>query len=100
MSKFGELLDEKTPVLLAFYQQDGDGMIDIDPTLKAVAAALGDKGKVIKIDVDKNQKLSEALRVRVLPTFMIYKFSEMVWRQSGVQDANTLISLLQDHINV
>ena len=58
------------------------------------------KGKVIKIDVDKNQKLSEALRVRVLPTFMIYKFSEMVWRQSGVQDANTLISLLQDHINV
>ena len=74
-------------------------MIDIDRTLKGVAAALGDKGKVIKIDVDKNQKLSEALRVRVLPTFMIYKFSEMVWRQSWVQDANTLISLLQDHIN-
>ena len=100
MSKFGELLDEKTPILLAFYQQEESGMIDIDRILKAVAAALGDKGKVIKIDVDKNQKLSEALRVRVLPTFMIYKFSEMVWRQSGVQDANTLISLLQDHINV
>ena len=45
-------------------------------------------------------KLSEALRVRVLPTFMIYKFSEMVWRQSGVQDANTLISLFQDHLEV
>ena len=99
MSKFGELLDEKTPILLAFYQQEDSSMIDIDRTLKGVAAALGDKGKVIKIDVDKNQKLSEALRVRVLPTFMIYKFSEMVWRQSGVQDANTLISLLQDHIN-
>jgi thioredoxin 1 len=99
MSKFGELLDEKTPILLAFYQQEESTMIDIDHTLKGVAAALGDKGKVIKIDVDKNQKLSEALRVRVLPTFMIYKFSEMVWRQSGVQDANTLISLLQDHIN-
>jgi thioredoxin 1 len=100
MSKFGELLDEKTPILLAFYQQEEGGLIDIDRTLKGVAAARGDKGKVIKIDVDKNQKLSEALRVRVLPTFMIYKFSEMVWRQSGVQDANTLISLLQDHINV
>ena len=79
MSKFGELLDEKTPILLAFYQQEESGMIDIDRILKAVAAALGDKGKVIKIDVDKNQKLSEALRVRVLPTFIIYKFSEMVW---------------------
>ena len=98
MSKFGELLDEQTPILLAFYQQEESGQVDMDRTLKDVAAALGDKGKVIKIDVDKNQKLSEALRVRVLPTFMIYKFSEMVWRQSGIQDANTLISLLKDHV--
>lgn len=99
MSKFGELLDEKKPILLAFYQQERNGLFDMDGTLKDVAAALGDKGKVIKIDIDKNQKLSEALRVRVLPTFMIYKLSEMVWRQSGIQDANTLISLLQDHLN-
>ena len=98
MSKFGELLDEQTPILLAFYQQEENGQVDMDRTLKDVAAALGDKGKVIKIDVDKNQKLSEALRVRVLPTFMIYKFREMVWRQSGIQDANTLISLLKDHV--
>ena len=98
MSKFGELLDEKEPLLLAFYQQEDEDLSDMDRMLKDVAAALGDKGKVIKINVDKNQKLSEALRVRVLPTFMIYKLSEMVWRQSGVQDANTLISLFQDHL--
>ena len=98
MSKFGELLDEQTPILLAFYQQEESDFMDMDRTLKDVAAALGDSGKVIKIDIDKNQKLSEALRVGVLPTFMIYKFSEMVWRQSGVQDANTLISLLKDHV--
>ncbi len=98
MSKFGELLDEKEPLLFAFYQQEDEDLSDMDRMLKDVAAALGDKGKVIKINVDKNQKLSEALRVRVLPTFMIYKFSEMVWRQSGVQDANTLISLFQDHL--
>ena len=99
MSKFGELLDEKTPILLAFYRQEEDDLFNMQSTLKDVAAALGDKGKVIKIDIDKNHKLSEALRVRVLPTFMIYKFSEIIWRQSGVQDANTLISLLQDQVN-
>ena len=69
------------------------------PILKDVAAAIGDKGKVIKIDTEKNTKLSDALRVRVLPTLMIYKLGEMVWRQSGEQDANTLISLMQDHLN-
>ncbi|MDB4159772.1 thioredoxin family protein [Flavobacteriaceae bacterium] len=97
MSKFGDLLDENIPILLVFYRQD-EGLIDLNPILKDVAAAIGDKGKVIKIDVDKNHKLSEALRIKVLPTLMIYKYSEMVWRQSGEQDANTLISLLQDHI--
>ena len=99
MSKFGELLDEKIPVLLAFFRSQEEASQDKNPVLKDVAAAMGDKGKVIKIDVDKNQQLSEALRVKVLPTLMIYKFSEMVWRQSGEQDANTLISLLKDHID-
>ena len=99
MSKFGELLDEKIPILLAFYRSQEEASQDMNPILKDVAAAMGDKGKVIKIDVDKNQQLSEALRVKVLPTLMIYKFSEMVWRQSGEQDANTLISLLKDHID-
>ena len=99
MSKFGELLDEKIPVLLAFFRIQEEASQDMNPVLKDVAAAMGDKGKVIKIDVDKNQQLSEALRVKVLPTLMIYKFSEMVWRQSGEQDANTLISLLKDHID-
>ena len=82
MSKFGDLLDENIPILLVFYRQD-EVRTDLNPILKDVAAALGDKGKVLKIDVDKNHKLSEALRVKVLPTLMIYKYSEMVWRQSG-----------------
>ena len=99
MSKFGELLDEKIPILLAFFRSQEEASQDMNPILKDVAAAMGDKGKVIKIDVDKNQQLSEALRVKVLPPLMIYKFSEMVWRQSGEQDANTLISLLKDHID-
>ena len=99
MSKFGELLDEKIPILLAFFRSQEEASQDMNPIFKDVAAAMGDKGKVIKIDVDKNQQLSEALRVKVLPTLMIYKFSEMVWRQSGEQDANTLISLLKDHID-
>ena len=99
MSKFGELLDEKIPILLAFFRSQEEASQDMNPILKDVAAAMGDKGKVIKIDVDKNQQLSEALIVKVLPRLMIYKFSEMVWRQSGEQDANTLISLLKDHID-
>ena len=57
MSKFGELLDEKIPILLAFFRSQEELTVDMGPVLKDVAAALGDKGKVIKIDVDKNLSL-------------------------------------------
>jgi thioredoxin 1 len=99
MSKFGELLDDNQPLLLVFFNNEIDESESLHPVLKDVAAAIGDKGKVIKIDADQNEKLSEALRVRVLPTLIIYKLGEMVWRQSGEQDANTLIALMQDHLN-
>ncbi|MCB7482358.1 thioredoxin family protein [Christiangramia sediminis] len=98
MSKFGELVDLNIPVLLDFYTEWNDASVAMHPVLRDVAAALGDKAKVIKIDVDKNSQLAEALRVKGLPTLMIYKSGEMKWRHSGEQDANTLIALLKEHL--
>ena len=97
MSKFGELIDLRIPVLLDFYTTWNQASLAMHPVLKDVAAALGDKAKVIKIDVEKNAQLAEALRVKSLPTLMIYKEGEMKWRQSGEQDANTLIGLIQEY---
>tara|TARA_Y100000768_G_scaffold151057_1_gene112970 strand:+ start:87 stop:383 length:297 start_codon:yes stop_codon:yes gene_type:complete len=98
MSKFGELIGLDIPVLLDFYSDDNDSSNTMHPVLRDVAAKIGDKGKIIKINVDKNNELTEALRIKILPTLMIYKGGEMVWRQSGEQDANTLINLIEDFI--
>ncbi|MFD1094272.1 thioredoxin family protein [Salegentibacter chungangensis] len=98
MSKFGELVDLNIPVLLDFYTEWNEASNSMHPVLRDVAAAMGDKAKVIKIDVDKNSQLAEALRVKGLPTLMIYKSGEMKWRQSGEQDANTLIGLLKEYL--
>jgi len=98
MSKFGELIDLNIPVLLDFYTEWNEASTAMHPVLRDVAAALGDKAKIIKIDVDKNAQLAEALRVKGLPTLMIYKSGEMKWRQNGEQDANTLIGLLQEYV--
>lgn len=98
MSKFGELIDVEIPVLLDFYTEWNEESIAMHPILRDVAAALGDKAKVIKIDVDKNKELAEALRVKSLPTLIIYKNGEMKWRHSGEQDANSLIEIIQEYI--
>ena len=98
MSKFGELIDVNIPVLLNFFTEWNEQSTAMHPILRDVAAALGDKAKVIKIDVEKNKELAEALRVKGLPTLIVYKSGEMKWRHSGEQDANTLISIVQKFI--
>ncbi|MEY3500501.1 MAG: hypothetical protein RL308_2170 [Bacteroidota bacterium] len=98
MSKFGELINTQLPVLIDFYTDWNEPSVSMHPVIRDVAAALGDKAKVIKIDVDKNQELADALRIKGLPTLMIYKEGQMVWRQSGELDANTIIGLVQEQI--
>ena len=98
MSKFGQLIDDTHPLLLVFYNEVDTLSTSMHPILKDVAAAMGDSAKVIKINSDKNEKLAQAFRVKVLPTLMIYKEGEMLWRQSGEQDANTLIGLIKDYV--
>ena len=97
MTKFGDLINIKKPVLIDFYFDWSEEENNLD-TLKDVAAALGDKAKVIKIDIKKNEILADTLRVKGNPTFMIYKNGEMKWRQTGEQDANTLIGLVQQYV--
>lgn len=98
MPKFGELINLDVPILLDFYGDLDESSKTMHSVLRDVAAAIGDKGKVIKININLNNELSEALRIKTLPTLMIYKGGEMVWRQSGEQDANTLINLINDFI--
>src|SRR5690606_32598033 len=98
MSKFGEIIDVDIPVLLDFFTEWNQQSITMHPVLRDVAAALGDKVKVIKIDVDKNKEVAHVIRVKGLPSLIIYKNGEMKWRHSGEKDANSLIGILQEYI--
>ena len=99
MAKFGELIGLDIPVLIDFYAEwEEDKFDSAHSILRDVAAALGDRAKVIKIDIEKNETLANAQRIKGNPTFIIYKDGEMKWRQSGDQDANTLISLVQQYV--
>jgi len=97
MAKFGELISVEKPVLIDFYADwnEAENTLEI---LRDVAAALGDSAKVIKIDMKKNETLADVLRVKGNPTFMIYKNGEMKWRQTGFQDANTLIGIMKQYV--
>jgi thioredoxin 1 len=97
MTKFGDLISENKPVLIDFYSDWDETEVTID-TLRDVAAAFGDRAKVIKIDIEKNETLADALRVKGNPTFMVYKDGEMKWRETGFKNADTLIEVVQQYI--
>lgn len=98
MSKFGDLIEAQVPVLLNFYTEGNPSCNAMNSVLREVASSMGDKARVIKINIDKNAPLGTALRIKEVPTLMIYKEGEMKWRQSGEQDETTLIALLKEYL--
>lgn len=90
MEKFEDLIKSETPILVDFYATWCGPCQMMHPILEEVAKNVGDKARIIKIDIDKNQQLSAAYNVRSVPTLMIFKNGELKWRQSGVQQANVL----------
>ena len=99
MSKFGDLIEGEKPILLVFYEDVANNEDSLLPILQDVAAAIADGGKVIKLNISKNPKLVEALKIKANPSFIIYKSSEMVWRETGEQDANKLIGLVSEYLD-
>ncbi|MTG98484.1 MULTISPECIES: thioredoxin family protein [Myroides] len=94
MSKFGDLVERDVPVLIQFFAKWNDGCTKMNPVLHDVAAAMGDRILIVKIDVEKNSELVEALRIKQVPTMLLYKNHTMIWRQTEVMDANSLINVM------
>ncbi|MGB0295140.1 MAG: thioredoxin [Flavobacteriaceae bacterium] len=98
MANFTELIKQSDLVLVDFYADWCGPCKTMSPILTEVKKHFSDKLKVLKINVDNNQSLSARLQVRGVPTLMLYKSNQQVWRQSGVVDANQLISLVNSHL--
>lgn len=94
MSNFSEIIQEDKPVLVDFFAEWCGPCKMMSPILKEVKDTLGDEVSIIKIDVDKNQSLATKYQVRGVPTLILYKKGEQMWRQSGVVQKNDLIAVI------
>jgi len=94
MSAYNTLVNGPNPVLVDFTAEWCGPCKTMAPELKKLAAELGDKLKIIKIDIDKNPDLASKLQVRSVPTLILYKEGKQVWRQSGAMMAHQLKPLI------
>jgi thioredoxin 1 len=90
MGKFQEIVQSETPTLVDFFATWCGPCQTMMPVLDQLKDKMGDKIRIIKIDIDKNQDVAAKFKVRGVPTFVLFQQGEILWRQSGAMDVNTL----------
>lgn len=95
---FTDVIQGDTPVLVDFYADWCGPCKMMPPILKEVKKHFGDKILIIKIDVDKNQAVASRYQIRGVPTLILFKSGEILWRQSGVVQAGQLKSVILSKI--
>jgi thioredoxin 1 len=68
------------------------------PILKEVKAALGDRIKLLKIDVDSNAEIAGRYQIRGVPTMILFKKGEIQWRKSGVLPKNEILNEIEAYL--
>ena len=96
-SSFNTIINSEIPVLIDFSADWCGPCKMLAPVLKQVKETLGDKIKIIKIDVDKNQLLASKYQVRGVPTMLLFKNGKQLWRQSGVVQKEQLLNVVKTH---
>jgi len=95
---FDSLINENRPVVVDFHALWCSPCKMQSPILKEIATDLGDKIKVIKIDVDQNSEIASRYNIQSVPTLIIFKNGKLVWRQTGIVSKNQLFSVLMKTI--
>ncbi len=97
MNDFQEIIKSPVPTLVDFFAVWCGPCKMPSPILEQVKEKVGDKGTIVKIDIDKNAELAARFRVQSVPTLILFKNGEPIWRTVGVQQADFLVAKIMEH---
>lgn len=91
---FGDIIKGDKPVLVDFHAEWCGPCKMMKPVLEELRKTMGDNIRILKIDVDKNRPIAESLNISGVPTLILFKKGQTLWRQSGVHSAKQLESII------
>ena len=95
---FDAIINDTRPVIVDFHALWCGPCKVQSPILSDIASEFGERVRVIKIDVDQNPGLASKYHIQGVPTVIIFKNGQLVWRQSGVVSKNQLREMVNQHM--
>lgn len=95
MNNFETLISDNKPVLVDFYADWCRPCQMMAPILEDVKSQIGDQATIIKINVDENQALAGQYGIQSIPSLLIFKQGEVVWREVGVHRPTEIMAALK-----
>ena len=92
---FAEIINGDTPVLVDFFAEWCGPCKMMKPVLEKLHQQMGDKVRIIKIDIDKSPAAANTFQVQSVPTLMLFQKGKPLWRQSGVVQATQLENIIK-----
>ena len=97
MEYFNDIINSDQLTLVDFFATWCGPCKMMHPVLEQLKDELGESIRIIKIDVDKNNSLAMNYRVQSVPTLMLFRKGEMLWRQSGALRLNDLKAIVSQY---
>ena len=94
METFNNVINSGQLVLVDFFATWCQPCKAMHPILEQVKSVLGDRIRIIKVDVDKYGVTASQYRIQSVPTLMLFRNGEVLWRTSGVVDKAELLATL------
>ncbi|ADQ18614.1 thioredoxin [Leadbetterella byssophila] len=84
MNSFFQKINSEQLTLVDFYATWCGPCKTMAPILSDLKKKVGDAATILKVDVDANPAISQQYRIQGVPTLILFKKGQILWRQSGV----------------
>lgn len=96
---YKELINTDPVMLVEFFATWCPHCQAMMPVVEQVMELLDGRAAVVQLDIDKNDAEADEASVRSVPTFIVYKNGEEMWRHTGEVDGEVLLSKVEGCIN-